>query len=169
MDEFIFLLLLIGMLLLRLITDISCLLPEVLLCMNYGPSIDVYSFAILAWEVFSGKEPFSGLSMDKHFEQVIIHEKRPKRLGSVPKPLQKLVEESWHKYPFNRPTFRDICSELGGLLTGTKNAKYISDRTTFLTNQSLRSRAESFAGSVAGDSSDKSLRASSQSSVKATS
>ena len=131
------------------------MLPEVLLCMNYGPSIDVYSYSILAWEVFSGKVPFPAMSMDKHFQHVIVNEKRPKRLGGVPKALQKLVEDSWHKFPFNRPTFRDICKDLGGLLASTKNAKVISDRTTFLTNQSLRSRAESLAGSVTGDSSFK--------------
>jgi serine/threonine protein kinase len=121
--------------------------PETVLCKNYGFSADVFSWAILTWEVFSGEMPFKRLSIDKHFQQVVVNGKRPKRLGPVPKNVTKLLEDAWHDDPSKRPSFRDICDQLGLQVNVSNSAKGESDRTSILANQSLRSRAESFTDS----------------------
>merc|ERR1711953_378163 len=40
--------------------------PEVVLCKNYGLSADVYSYAIVFWEIFSDDHAYQNMSYDKH-------------------------------------------------------------------------------------------------------
>jgi serine/threonine protein kinase len=129
--------------------------PEVVLCKEYGLSADVYSYSIVFWEVFSGQAPFPKYTFDRHFEQVVVKQKRPSRRSVspiLPKPLLRTMEDMWNGTPQKRPTFRNICDQLGAecvlmhASTNTSGASarsQLSDRTSYLTNRSLRSRCES--------------------------
>jgi serine/threonine protein kinase len=51
--------------------------PEVVWCKGYGFSADVYSYGILFWETFALEIPFDQMTVDQHFEQVVVKGKRP--------------------------------------------------------------------------------------------
>jgi serine/threonine protein kinase len=87
--------------------------PEVAKNKPYGFSADVYSFAILFWEVVSLTEVFSTMTMNKHYKMVIVKGKRPPSLEDIlPSELNDMMEASWDKVPSNRPTFESICEIL---------------------------------------------------------
>ena len=121
--------------------------PEVVRCLPYGFSADVYSFGILAWQVIALQTPFADYDTDMHFDRVVIKERRPNRfaLHVLPKLLQQMVEDCWSADPQNRPTFRQVCIQIQSELLGMKGGKSSSsviDRSTHLMDRSLHSLAE---------------------------
>lgn len=121
--------------------------PEVVRCLPYGFSADVYSFGILAWQVIALQTPFADFDADMHFDRVVTKGRRPNRfaLHILPKLLQTMVEDCWSEDPSARPTFRQICIQIQSELLGMKDGKSSSsviDRSTHLMNRSLRSLAE---------------------------
>lgn len=124
--------------------------PEVILCKNYGLSADVYSYAVLVWEVFSDRIPFPNMSLDKHFERVVLKHKRPKTIKSLPKEMHNILDNAWSHERSERPPFTSICERLASQIellnyynTNANACNITSDRTAQLTNRSLRSRLES--------------------------
>ena len=116
--------------------------PECVLCLPYGFSADVYSFAILMWQLCSLQTPFPHYSAAKHYDLVIAKGKRPARLSNVSSPLQKLLERAWAEDPLQRPSFVDICTEIQmGIVSmvGGSSNQSIDDRSTFLTDRSISS------------------------------
>lgn len=124
------------------------------LCKNYGLAADVYSFAILFWEVFSGQEAYSKMDTEQHFDQVVLKGRRPRKkaasFGLLPKSLVRLLESMWAPDPKDRPSFRTICNRLSNehILSSHQhqsgsvrsNKSHLSDRTRYLLNRSLNSR-----------------------------
>eukprot|EP00535_Pseudo-nitzschia_heimii_P004855 CAMPEP_0197186344 /NCGR_PEP_ID=MMETSP1423-20130617/13743_1 /TAXON_ID=476441 /ORGANISM="Pseudo-nitzschia heimii, Strain UNC1101" /LENGTH=691 /DNA_ID=CAMNT_0042637625 /DNA_START=61 /DNA_END=2136 /DNA_ORIENTATION=+ len=91
--------------------------PEVATKKPYGFSADVYSFAILFWEVISLKEVFPHMTLNKHFQQVILKGKRPPSLEDIlPTELNDMLEHSWDTNTRRRPNFRSICNKLASEL-----------------------------------------------------
>ena len=151
-------------------TSYSTVSPEVCSCKHYGLKADVYSFAIVFWEVFSGQEAYYRMSFDKHFDHVVIKGKRPNpkvaasNTRNLSKSLLHLMPEMWSAKPQERPTFRSICDRLAGECVLSSNQKsrnlngdntrdsdrshqsFVTDRTRYLMNRSLRSRYASDAG-----------------------
>jgi len=83
--------------------------PEVALKKPYGFSADVFSFAILFWEVVSLTEVFPTMTLQKHYKQVICKGKRPPSLEDIlPTELNEMMENSWDKDALKRPTFENI-------------------------------------------------------------
>ena len=81
---------------------------------------DVYSFALLAWETFTGRVPFANktdteLSM-MHME-VYVYGEEPERpsLENVPVKVQAIVVACWEHAFEQRPTFERVCERLGRL------------------------------------------------------
>lgn len=123
--------------------------PEVALCRNYGLKADVYSFAILSWEVLSGQEAYVKMTLDSHFDQVVVKGQRPKLKAANAKrrlseELQVLLADMWKVDPKGRPSFAQICETLAYDDVFTREDRGIDDRTRRLTNLSLRSKQSSF-------------------------
>mmetsp|Transcript_5159 Transcript_5159/g.13881 ORF Transcript_5159/g.13881 Transcript_5159/m.13881 type:complete len:130 (-) Transcript_5159:756-1145(-) len=125
--------------------------PEVVLSKDYGLSVDVYSFSIVAWEVLTCKAAYESMNADQHFEFAVMKSKRPK-IGNKMKrkysqQLLVLLERMWSANPADRPTFKSICEILSSLVMlanerrGTASS-LDSNRTKFLMNQSLRSKVD---------------------------
>eukprot|EP00899_Mesostigma_viride_P029534 jgi/Mesvir1/9766/Mv12220-RA.1 len=77
----------------------------------YRASADVYSFAMLAFEVLTCTIPFSELS-DPQFIPVVLGLGRPKLPDTVPKQLQDIVVECWDDDPEKRPPFSAVTARL---------------------------------------------------------
>jgi serine/threonine protein kinase len=86
--------------------------PEVIQCLPYGLSADVYSFAICMWEAFSGQRSlFSAAEICKGLRPTIPKFERSQGSGLPPR-LHTLLEKCWGADPKSRPTFGMIRHEL---------------------------------------------------------
>ena len=89
----------------------SYLAPEILKEGKYTKSIDVYSYGIILYEIFTGEVPFQNMKFYK-ITQSIVNGERPKFPTPIPKCQRDLIESCWSQDPNKRPTFSKICSEL---------------------------------------------------------
>lgn len=91
--------------------------PEVLhLQETEGPSYawksDVYSFAMVCYEILSGKVPFEDMASLSFWARSILKGERPTLPQHCPPALKTLIESCWvHDYTA-RPNFASICKEL---------------------------------------------------------
>ena len=123
--------------------------PEVVRCTPYGYSADVYSYAILFWQVFSLESPFEKYDAGKHFDKVVMAGKRPHKLNQEQLPsrmLHQMMEDAWSEKRTKRPTFIQICQFLQAELTDAmatmnpdSNNSAVGDRSVYLMNRSHQS------------------------------
>jgi serine/threonine protein kinase len=80
---------------------------------KYRKSADVYSFAIIFFEVLTGKTPFDGVRREAFYEH-IRSGKRPALppTSYCPEYLSALIQTCWATRAKTRPTFREICQML---------------------------------------------------------
>lgn len=94
--------------------------PEVASDLPYNKAVDVYSFAILLWELCSLEKPFQGYSSQKHLKDVIIGGERPKmdyaHTALWPVSLQWLMKCGWSADASKRPSFTTIRETLEAVL-----------------------------------------------------
>ena len=88
--------------------------PEALTRGHASLTADVYSFGVLAYEVYTGAKPWAGLSVDRIVHEVTIAAKRPPfPSGScTPRWLVLLVDRCWAADVRARPPFSAILTEL---------------------------------------------------------
>jgi len=114
--------------------------PEVLLSAPYGPPADVFSFAILAWQMLALRRPFAYLDNEEHTKHVAIKGKRPPLLSRFSTLLRDLLAQGWAPDPKLRPSFQDICSTLKVEIVKTSDvSSSILDRSKHLTERSIKS------------------------------
>jgi len=88
--------------------------PEVLSGEIVTPKADVYSFAIVLWELMTGQSPFEHHEDYGEFLKAICDNKErpPIPEGSIHPSIVKLMTECWDHLPANRPTFEQIIGRL---------------------------------------------------------
>ncbi|GMH44384.1 hypothetical protein BSKO_12318 [Bryopsis sp. KO-2023] len=97
---------------------VSHMPPELLKEGKLTPSADVYSFAILMWELFTGVKPYRNM---RHSEIVITvtEGKRQAIPENCPAPLASLINDCWQDDYSRRPSFRTITERLRDMLYQT--------------------------------------------------
>lgn len=85
--------------------------PEVLRNETYTTKADVYSFAIILWEITTRLDPFPGMSAFELIVQVGKHGLRPGQIEAN-NPLGNLIVECWDDNPKQRPSFERILTIL---------------------------------------------------------
>ena len=72
-------------------------------------SVDIFSYAILLWEICSLEKPFVGYSEMQHINFVVQRGFRPKleSLKHWPDGLRAMISTCWR-----RPSFRDVVGTL---------------------------------------------------------
>lgn len=74
--------------------------------------MDVYSYAMLLWELLACTVPFPDVSPVQAAQLASIHDARPVIPASTPQGLADLIEQCWKASPTARPTFEEICTKL---------------------------------------------------------
>ena len=88
--------------------------PEVARHSLYGKPCDIYSFAILLWEILSLKTAFEGETRDSHAIKVYGYRNcRPVIKSNWPFILRQLLCDSWSVDVSERPSFNQIKLFLG--------------------------------------------------------
>lgn len=85
--------------------------PETFNTNNYSKSSDVYSFAILAFEVINGKNAYPNMNRYK-IAEVVSKGFRPQFEPHVPKCYKDLIEFCWAEDPSQRLSFDQIVTEI---------------------------------------------------------
>jgi len=82
--------------------------PEVCLGGNYAEQCDIYSWAIVFWQLLSKQLlPYESKNMGFLLE-VVYHKRRPPKLNNCPEFLLALLYRSWHSNRNERPTLSFI-------------------------------------------------------------
>ncbi|KAK8882221.1 hypothetical protein M9Y10_044862 [Tritrichomonas musculus] len=81
---------------------------------NRTPPIDVYSYAMVLYYLFTEKEPFGKNPTIAYVTGIILSGERPE-FNSPHNPNEhwiELIDKCWAQKPENRPTFKQICDRL---------------------------------------------------------
>jgi serine/threonine protein kinase len=90
--------------------------PEVALRQPYNEKADVYSFAIIVWQMMSDQIPYDGASKASYLRYACKLGDRPDVFMSWPKDFKQLLVACWHQDHTQRPSFDRIISMLDSLL-----------------------------------------------------
>eukprot|EP00283_Hemiselmis_rufescens_P004628 CAMPEP_0173421310 /NCGR_PEP_ID=MMETSP1357-20121228/2466_1 /TAXON_ID=77926 /ORGANISM="Hemiselmis rufescens, Strain PCC563" /LENGTH=715 /DNA_ID=CAMNT_0014384213 /DNA_START=46 /DNA_END=2193 /DNA_ORIENTATION=+ len=82
--------------------------------MVYDMRVDVYSYAVLLWEIFHCKVPYGDTGMDQMAIANAVFSKgiRPRMSTSCPPEIAKLICACWESDPNRRPSFKDVVARM---------------------------------------------------------
>ncbi|GES79914.1 kinase-like domain-containing protein [Rhizophagus clarus] len=86
--------------------------PEVIVGRGYTKESDIYSVAMLMWEISSGQPPFINYEYDYYLAMKIVTGTRPKIVPGTPLKYQELIKRCWDANPKNRPDINTLWSEM---------------------------------------------------------
>lgn len=78
----------------------------------YSFSTDVYSYAILMWEIMTQIEPYQSLPDSQAITRFVLSGKRLPVPDRTPKDVATLMKRCWDGNPKNRPDFTKIVNVL---------------------------------------------------------
>jgi serine/threonine protein kinase len=90
--------------------------PEVVQRLPYTEACDVYSYAIVLWQMARDRVPFKGLSKEDFIQRVVKQQERPKLDRAWPSTFSSLLQRCWHPDQKQRPSFSVVMLELRGLI-----------------------------------------------------
>ena len=157
---------------------ISYMAPEVALSKPYNEKVDVYSFAIVLWQLLSGEKLYPDLTREAHMQQVVLGGERLSLLpimARAPIGVANLIEQCWNADHTMRPDFTTIlrtltdftaeasCSSAGPsntektVVVSSKKRNFLSLRNFFplkIICENSSSSAMPLSGSTGSSSSD---------------
>ncbi|KAG4058663.1 hypothetical protein PC123_g6412 [Phytophthora cactorum] len=86
--------------------------PEVIRHEPYSSKADVYSFAVVMWELLAKDIPFKGQTPMQTAMAVAEHQMRPALPRNTPPKIAELIEHCWNQDPTRRPDFSAIVKVL---------------------------------------------------------
>ena len=90
----------------RLVVLCRWMAPEVVEHGPYNHQADVYSFAIVLWELLTGQVPYADKTPLQAAVGVVQKGLRPPIPASCPPALAMLMQECWGQKPADRPSFQ---------------------------------------------------------------
>ena len=86
--------------------------PEFLDENVFSEASDVYSFAIVMWEIWSRQVPWSDTNPMQIMRNVVDNGERPPVPAAMPPELRKLMVRAWAHDAGERPTFEELAAKL---------------------------------------------------------
>ncbi len=99
-----------------MVGTIRYMAPEVCLSQPYNRDCDMYSWSIVAWEIWSQKKPFSTFTPELYKSLVCEQGYRPTDEANenfIPNSLKNLLEKAWKTEPHERVRWPEIREGLG--------------------------------------------------------
>ncbi|CAB4441449.1 unnamed protein product [Rhizophagus irregularis] len=89
--------------------------PEVIVGREYTFASDIYSIAILMWEISSGQTPFINYEHENDIVMNIINGIRPKIVPETPLDYKNLMKECWDADPLKRPNILTLWNKINDI------------------------------------------------------
>ena len=86
--------------------------PELLDENTFTEKSDVYSYAIVLWEIYDRGIPGAGLKPMQIMRKVVDKHARPDIPKTMPNDMRELMRRAWADEPDARPSFADIAQQL---------------------------------------------------------
>lgn len=86
--------------------------PEVLRHESYSNMADVYSYAIVLWQLLTREDPYANVGQIEAAGKVALEKARPPFPGGTPRVISDFVEICWNENPDDRWAFNEICDKL---------------------------------------------------------
>jgi serine/threonine protein kinase len=103
--------------------------PEVARHEHYNVSADVYSFAMVSYELLSLEKPYDGWTRDQHAELVCGRGVRPSTADtthSIPIEMKLLLDQAWHSNPVCRCTMAQLTAQV--LYLESQQSKFLAEQ-----------------------------------------
>ncbi|KAH8387974.1 hypothetical protein KR093_010732 [Drosophila rubida] len=134
--------------------------PEVFAGSKYTEKCDIFSWAIVLWEVLSRKQPFKDIENAYTIQWKIYKGERPPLLDNCPKHIEQLMTACWKTAPEDRPSMKyivDVMNEIiKDYLGADKALEYAFVNQQIVTKESDGTVADQY-DSFSHSSSDMSL------------
>src|SRR3954470_6399252 len=104
--------------------NLSYIAPEVIAGKEYTFASDIYSIAILMWEISSGQPPFINYDHDYDLAMNIINGIRPKIVSGTPLKYKSLMEQCWDADPLKRPDINTLTIKIRDMNTLCNQNKF---------------------------------------------
>ncbi|KYQ93012.1 RGS domain-containing protein [Tieghemostelium lacteum] len=88
--------------------------PEIFTSKRYTEKVDVYSFGIILWEIFTRKAPYEHDKFNVPF--LVTKGERPELPKDCPAQILNLIKKCWAQKPSHRPSFTKICIYLENII-----------------------------------------------------
>ncbi|CAB4408576.1 unnamed protein product [Rhizophagus irregularis] len=95
--------------------------PEVIIGRGYTFKSDIYSIAMLMWEISFGQPPFMNYEHDCILAFNIIDGIRPKIISEIPSKYKSLMEQCWDANPLKRPDVQTLFDKISEIKTYYQN------------------------------------------------
>ncbi|KAL5727488.1 non-specific serine/threonine protein kinase [Ranunculus cassubicifolius] len=97
--------------------------PEVYRRESYGKSVDVFSFAMIVYEMLQGGPSSKAVSPEELVDKRAYEDSRPSLSSFLyPEAIRVLLRRCWHKNPELRPSFEEIITDLEIIQDNFQNA-----------------------------------------------
>lgn len=106
---------------------------------TYDTKCDVYSFAILLWEMLSCKAAFDKYSTVEFVEKVAVEKERLPVEKTWPPLTRLMLPEAWDDDPAKRPDMKRVAILIRGDLNDLTTDDRVLHRTKHLQNRSQHS------------------------------
>ncbi|CAD7091020.1 unnamed protein product [Hermetia illucens] len=96
--------------------------PEVFEGYSYTEKCDVFSWAIILWEVIARRQPYKEFGIAYSIMWRVHMGDRPPAIKNCPKPIHKLMTTCWDSTPSNRPSMEEVVTIMNALCSFFPNA-----------------------------------------------
>jgi len=100
--------------------------PEVIRHEQYDYAADIFSFALVMWEIITREKPFASKSQIEAAAAVAIEGKRPPFPNDAPPPVKELIESCWAEKPSDRMKVEDIIKSVEDLANDVAAQQWLS-------------------------------------------
>ncbi|PKK71400.1 kinase-like protein [Rhizophagus irregularis] len=124
--------------------NLSYIAPEIISGRKYTFASDIYSIAMLMWEISSGRPPFNNHENGYYLAMNTVNGIRPRIVPGTPLEYKNLMKQCWDADPLMRPdivTLRNKISGINALLQNTQNE--LDANSNFETNNLERNYTSS--------------------------
>jgi serine/threonine protein kinase len=113
--------------------------PEVVERKPYDEKCDVFSFAILLWEMFALKLAFKGFTRYDFLMRVVRQQERPRIGRQWPLCAPLVLKEAWSDDPQKRPPMKRVATLIRGDLNELSHDDSVINRSIHMRNRSAHS------------------------------